>query len=179
MLLGAECTGRIAKFHFRRLEISFRASQGMAEDEILDYKIHQQFPLEKARLQTLAYLIPVFVTATSVYGYSTRTHISVALIVQFIMAFTSNATLTISQTYITDLFPSESASAVALTNLGRCILAAISTEMTPLAVKRLGSSLTFTVVGSVSLMTFPLLICILFWGHVPRQRRMEREAMRL
>ncbi|KAL2290346.1 hypothetical protein FJTKL_15480 [Diaporthe vaccinii] len=89
--LGAKCTGRFLDWYYRRMCKKLDGSFQRGED-ISD------FPIEKVRLKGAYTLLIVTSIGTAGYGVAlmTRTHISVMLILQFIISFSTSSIFAVS-----------------------------------------------------------------------------------
>ena len=85
------------------------------------------FPIERARARGSYYLLGIYVCSLSGYGWAiqTRAHVSVPLILQFLLA---GLCTSFQQTYnalLVDVFPKSPSTAAAAGNITRCALSAV------------------------------------------------------
>jgi hypothetical protein len=83
-VLGSLATGKLMDRDYKRAEVRYRTSKGLAADAEIKNETHPDFPLERARLGQVWWMLLLFCISTGVYGYSTEWHIAVPLIMQFI-----------------------------------------------------------------------------------------------
>jgi MFS family permease len=130
-VIGSIVNGRLLDRDMRRVEADYRREKKIPDKQQLKPKQYADFPLERARLAKMPILVGSFATFTAGYGVSFLSEpadtddLVTQLVMQFFMAATSAAVLNTNQTSMTDLFPGNSASAVALNNLVRCSLGAV------------------------------------------------------
>lgn len=137
------------------------------------------FPLEHARLVRLPMVTIIFVISLSFYGftlsYPTLTErpgwILVPLLLQFIIAATANAVCAIHQTLITDLWPKNGASSAAISNLVRCVFAAVGVAVVQQFIKSVDVGPVFLALGLVVMVFVPLPIVQWYWGGDWRRER--------
>jgi MFS family permease len=86
-VLGSLVTGKIMDREYKKVELRYRASKGLSIDEEIGSETHPDFPLERARLGQVWWMLLLFCVSTGVYGYATEWHIAVPLIMQFIGKF--------------------------------------------------------------------------------------------
>ncbi|KFY16970.1 hypothetical protein V492_00979 [Pseudogymnoascus sp. VKM F-4246] len=116
------------------------------------------FPIEKARLQWVYYLISISTGGTLGYGWSlcARTHIAVPLLMQFLTGLTMTSIFTICGTLLTDLNPQRSATAQAAYNLVRCIGAGGAVAALDAIENAIGLGWCFTIYSALLLGVIPL-----------------------
>ncbi|GAA5909431.1 hypothetical protein JCM8208_005741 [Rhodotorula glutinis] len=133
------------------------------------------FPIEHARLRSMPYFFVGLISATIVYGWvvDEGVHLAVPLIMQFIVGLTVTSVMNSTSTLLVDLYPGQSASAIAANNLYRCLLGAAGTGFIDPLLKRLGPGWAFTMLSLVTVLFVPLVI--LEWRNGMRWRA-ERRA---
>ncbi|PSN63016.1 major facilitator superfamily transporter [Corynespora cassiicola Philippines] len=141
------------------------------------------FPIEHARLCHIKWITAAFVLSTSLYGlsFSFPTLVSkpgwiaIPLILQFLIAATSNAVFAINQTLISDLCPGKGASSTAVNNLVRCSIAAGGVAIVDRLIAAVGIGATFFGLGLVMVSVTPLAIIQWYWGEGWRRERMMKQ----
>lgn len=163
------------KLHHRpRLPPDFKIAKNIPVD----------FPLEQARLRHLPWISIVFILATGAYGLSlavvpTPTSkppgwITIPLILQFIIAATSNAVFALNQTIVADLCPGRGAGATAMNNLVRCGLGAIGAGLVDGLITSVGVAAAFLGLAMMTIVFAPFAVVNWYWGMEWRGRRAER-----
>ncbi|KDQ20614.1 hypothetical protein BOTBODRAFT_313240 [Botryobasidium botryosum FD-172 SS1] len=132
------------------------------------------FPIEKARLKAVPwYLIP-YVASFIGYGWCVheKVHISVLLIFQFIIGYTSTSMFGNLNTLLVDLCPGSSASVTASLNLTRCTLGAVATAVVFEILRACGAGWTFVLFGLLCLVVcVPCQYAVIKYGVVQRAKR--------
>ncbi|KAH8116949.1 MFS general substrate transporter [Phellopilus nigrolimitatus] len=123
---------------------------------------HDEFPIEKARLQTQYIWI------------LSKTNIAGPLVLQFILGFSVVATMTNVQTLSVDLFPTQGSSVTAANNLVRCLLGATVVSIINIITDAIGPGWTYTLCGGICVLTWPMVVLELKTGPAWRKRRTER-----
>ncbi|GJN90279.1 hypothetical protein Rhopal_003285-T1 [Rhodotorula paludigena] len=155
------------------LEEQKRQQKGQDQNDL------SAFPIEKARLRSMpvnaAYFFFLLVAATIVYGWvvDRGVHISVPLIMQFIIGLSVTSVFNIVGTLLVDLYPGQSASATAANNLIRCCFGAAGTGFIEPLLDRLGAGWSFTMLSLINCLFIPLML--LEWRHGMKWRA-ERAA---
>jgi MFS family permease len=177
-ILGGQFKGWIMDRDMRRAQRAYREKHNLPHDHTIMVAEHPDFPLERARLRWMPYIIAVFIAFTIGYGFSLRTHIAVPLILQSVIGATSAAVLNINTTYVTDLFPGRSASAVALQNLVRCLMGAAGVAAVDPLIDGIGPGFTFLTAAGFVVMFAPLQWVGVRFGAQWREKRAEQERAR-
>lgn len=137
----------------------------------------RNFPIEKARLQVVFPLLYVGVVMLVLYGWMLQieAHLSVPLILLFLIGFFVNGAFNAMSTMLIDLYPARPATATAANNLVRCWMGAGGTAVVILIVDALGRGWAFTLVGGLVFVASPMLWVLLKWGPKWREERRVRE----
>lgn len=166
---GSTLTGYLMNYDYKRTEKEYRKSKNIPEDVKLNAKGEDDFPIEKARLRNIWWIVLIFVITTILYGYSFRFHhLAAPLILQFFIAYTATAVFSLNSTLVVDLYPGKGASATAVNNLMRCSIGALGVAFVELILEALGAEKTFMILGLCTLATTPLLA--VQWKFGPRWR---------
>lgn len=182
-VVGSIVNGRLLDRDMQRAEADYRRAKKIPDKQQLKPKQCPDFPLERARLAKIPILVGSFVTFTAGYGVSYLSEpadtddLITQLVMQFFMAATSAAVLNTNQTSMTDLFPGNSASAVALNNLVRCSLGAVGVGVVDRLIAAVGPMPTFVGAAVVALLATPLTLINSRWGMKWRLERQKRQAM--
>ncbi|EJD03623.1 MFS general substrate transporter [Fomitiporia mediterranea MF3/22] len=185
-IFGTVTAGRLLDWQFRRVKRKFEASQkhdseknrdsAETRDVASSLSAYDNFPLEKACLQTQHVWIVLFSICTIGYGWSlqSKTSIAVPLILQFFLGFCMTASMTNIQTIIIDFFPLQGSSVTAAFNLVRCLMGAATVSVINIIINAIGAGWTYTLCGGLCFLTWPLLLVELKMGPTWRRRREER-----
>ncbi|GAA5998425.1 MFS transporter [Rhodotorula paludigena] len=152
------------------LEEQKRQQKGQDQNDL------SAFPIEKARLRSMPYFFFLLVAATIVYGWvvDRGVHISVPLIMQFIIGLSVTSVFNIVGTLLVDLYPGQSASATAANNLIRCCFGAAGTGFIEPLLNRLGAGWSFTMLTLINCLFIPLMLLEWRYGMKWRAERAAR-----
>lgn len=148
------------------------------------------FPIEHARLRHAPWITVLFTLATAAYGFtvlqpsqlslvSKPGWITVPLVLQFVIAATSNAVFAINTTLVSDLCPGNGASSTAINNLVRCGMAAVGVAAGDLLLRTFGPAATFLGLAILTAGMGVLLFLELMYGMQWRKVHHEKNAIRL
>ncbi|CAK5272586.1 unnamed protein product [Mycena citricolor] len=160
LILGSVFHGKILNWEYRRLK---RKAKDVHEDD---------FPIEKARLRSLPFLLASFVGCTVGYGWclQAKTHISGPLLLLVGIGLVVISVMNSIQTLMLDLMPSQSSAVTACNNLIRCSLGAgLVSGIAPL-LGALRPGFTYLLLGGLAGLMIPVVYLVI---HVvgPRWRR--------
>ncbi|KAL1889085.1 multidrug transporter [Sporothrix stenoceras] len=118
MIVGSTTTGKFLDWDFARVKRKYPLEK---------LENPADFPREYARLRTMPIHLVVFTASVFGWGFCIeyRAHIAVALVLQFVLGWTSISILNTTMTLMIDVLQSRSSSATACTNLVRCLLATV------------------------------------------------------
>lgn len=183
---------------YSTVEGKFIEEHGLSKGKKLDKSTRgNDFPIEKARMRSMWWIVAIFIVATSAYGWTLKTSIVVPLILQFFstflpltlslldsnksmintkltVAYTATAVFNINSALVIDLFPGKAASATAVNNLARCLVGAAGVAGIEPMIGALGSGASFTSLALVTLTCVPLMMMEWMWGMCWRLKRVER-----
>jgi hypothetical protein len=166
-------------------ESAYKTRNGLPDSYTLPKKaIPADFPIEHARLKHTNWITALFVLSTCAYGFSLSVSsltgrpgwIAVPLVLQFLVAATSNAIFAINQTMVSDLCPGKGASSTAINNLVRCSMGAVGVAVIEQMIAGMGPGGAFLGLGLVTVMVSPLIVVQWYWGPGWRGERMERKG---
>ena len=178
-VLGSILTGTLMNRDYKKAEAEHLAiCQGMKiEGSATLTKMSASFPIERARLRSIWWMILIFILATGLYGVSIRSHtIYVPLVFQFLIAYTATAIFALNSALMIDLFPGAAASATAVNNLMRCSMGAAGVGVVQIIVDKVGVEVAFLVLAAFTAGMTPLLAFEWKWGPEWRKAREERLA---
>ncbi|QRV94833.1 major facilitator superfamily transporter [Ceratobasidium sp. AG-Ba] len=141
--IGTVVMGKILDYDWRKMEQ--RYAQLEAESPVADSRLEngtadahisgetfkrkvdkQDLPIEHTRLKRVPIVFFIEIGASIGYGWSiqAKAHMAVPLILQFIVGLMSMSIMTINQTILVDMYPSQGSSITASNNFVRCLLGA-------------------------------------------------------
>lgn len=171
---------------YKAIEEAYKASHNMEKSEKLTAKnMPADFPIERARLRRLPWVVVIFIASTGAYGVSLNFPsatsltgwIAVPLTLQFFIAATSNAVFALNQTLVTDLCPGKGASATAINNLVRCGLGAIGVASIEQFIASTGPGAACLGLALVMVVVGPLAVVHWYWGQQWRAARIQAKEM--
>ncbi|KAK8080787.1 MFS general substrate transporter [Apiospora hydei] len=173
-IVGSSIVGYLMTKDFRTAEVAYNVAHGIPEDQKLPAKkMPVDFPIERTRLRHLPWIASL---------YSLDWRIVIPLIMQFLVAATSNAVFAANQSLVSDLCPGQGAGSTAINNLVRCSLGAAGVAVVEMMVSGFGPVATY--VGlSLFVMVVATPFAVVNWiygpgwrvARVERQRAMQEE----
>ncbi|KAI9742143.1 MAG: hypothetical protein M1818_004043 [Claussenomyces sp. TS43310] len=174
---GSILTGYLMDYDYRRTEAEYKLAKGIPSDFKLNRNELSDFPIEKSRLRNIWWIVAIFVATTAGYGFSLKlSNMALALILQFLIAYTATSVFSFNSALVVDLYPGASASATAVNNLIRCSMGAIGVAVAQPIIESLDASYTFLMLAGVTAVCAPLLTLEWRWGSKWRLERVERLA---
>ncbi|KAK1598209.1 major facilitator superfamily transporter [Colletotrichum navitas] len=180
-IIGSAIAGKVMTRDYCSVKEAYKASYKCdTSEKFARGNLPVDFPIERARLRRLPWISLVFVAATAGYGMSLnfssltsrRGWIALPLVLQFLIAATSNAVFALNQTLVTDICPGKGASATAINNLVRCGLAAVGVALVEKLIESNGPGATFLGLALVTVAVSPLAVAHWYWGQGWRAKRM-------
>lgn len=171
---------------YKQVEADYLDQHNLSTHEGLSRKsLPADFPIEKARLKHIPWIITLFVISTTAYGFSLGNKsltglsgwIAVPLALQFLIAATSNAVFAINQTLVSDLCPGKGASSTAINNLLRCSMGAVGVALVDKMIVAIGVGPTFAGLGLVSVALCPLFVVQWYWAMSWRVEKMSSNQL--
>ncbi|KAI0196958.1 MFS general substrate transporter [Astrocystis sublimbata] len=185
-IIGSAIIGKLMTIDFKSAEQQYKEKNQLPNDYVIPAKnLPMDFSIERARLRHLPWITVLFIVSVGLYGFTVEPStdlimkegwLAVPLLLQFLIAATSNAVFAMNQTMVSDLCPGKGASATAINNLVRCELGALGVGVVQTIIDQFGPSWTFLALGVFTLLCTP--IAVVSWIHGARWRvaRMERQA---
>lgn len=170
---------------YKTAEVAYKVTHNLPLTYKLPAKnVPADFPIEHARLRHLPWITVLFAASTAAYGFSladtTLTSkpgwIAVPLVLQFLIAATSNAVFALNQTLVSDLCPGKGASSTAINNLVRCGLGAVGVAFVEVTIADVGPGPAFLGLALITVATTPLAVVNWFWGQEWRAARLEKKV---
>ncbi|EIN12517.1 MFS general substrate transporter [Punctularia strigosozonata HHB-11173 SS5] len=160
MVVGTATMGKVLDWEYRRIR------NGLEEN----------FPIEKARLRLIPFLLIIYAGCVLGYGWclQDRMHISVPLILLFIIGVVGVGIMNDIGLLMIDLVPGRGSSVTACNNLVRCALGAAMVSIMQPILKALRPGWTYVLLAGICVIASPPLWIILKWGPVWRARRRAR-----
>ncbi|KAF9698056.1 hypothetical protein EKO04_004227 [Ascochyta lentis] len=134
--------------------------------EVSQNSVPANLPIVKARLKHIPWIMALFIASTTLYGFSLGIKslielpgwITVPLVLQFLIAATSNAVFAINQTLVSDLCPGRAAGSTAVNNLVRCSMGAAGVALIDNLIAAIGVGPSFAGLGLVAVSLCPLFV---------------------
>lgn len=183
--MGSVLAGRSLDYDFRREAKLWQFKRRIHPDTPFPTKaIPTSFPLEKARLGKGYVYTAVTIWSLLLFGWSLtapgptddpKSHWIVPLLAQLGAGWSATSVLTSNNSLIVDLYPTSSASASAILNLSRCLMAAGGVAGVDPFLQAFGAGwLSVLLVGIVTVGVVPYGLHSL-WGQQWREQRVTRE----
>ena len=165
--------GKITDYDYRQTALA----HGFTINKISGDKL-TEFPIEKARLRSVWYYIFISSTSTLGYGWALQAHahLSVPLIMQFLIGLAVTGVFNVCNTLIVDLHPAAPATASASVSITRCVAAAVGLSVQQLLFDSIGPGWTFTLIAGLCYMTVPTLLIVRWRGWDWRRDKVARVA---
>ncbi|KAK3321245.1 major facilitator superfamily domain-containing protein [Cercophora scortea] len=186
-IFGSAIIGKLMTRDFLAAEAAYKSTHNLPADFKIGAKsLPRDFPIERARLRHLPWVSGLFVLVTACYGFSVAVPaldarpgwIAVPLLLQFVIAATSNAVFALNQTIVADLCPGKGAGATAVNNLVRCSLGAAGVAVVDLLINSVGVASAFLGLAMLTVACAPLAVMNWEWGMYWRAKRANRAARR-
>lgn len=161
--------GRFLNWNYKRRKAEFEERNDPNE----------KFDIIKVRTEYSITLILVFAGATIVFGWclDKNTHLAPIVISHFVLSFAVVWYLSISQTVLIDLYPSQSSALSSCLNLSRGILSAIFVACQDKIMKSLTVGGCFTLLVGLTLISYIIFRVVLFFEVKSiKTEEMEEEA---
>ncbi|KAI0257007.1 MFS general substrate transporter [Lactifluus subvellereus] len=181
MFIGTSVSGKFLNSHYRKVRDDLTRRTRIDSEKGVDPEAlgeeQASFPIERARLQGVQYVVVVYATCVIGYGWSLQSRVSIAvpLILQFIIGALAITMMNAVQALLVDLVPSQGSSITACNNIVRCLMGAgMVSIMNPMLVA-LGDGWTYTLLGGLCLVASPLVFVEVKWGPTWRERRRQKQ----
>jgi len=134
------------------------------------------FPIELVRLQIVLPLLYSACVVIVVYSWVMEFHTNIAgpVITLFVVGHTVTGAFSSLNTLIVDINVETPATAVAASNLVRCLLGAGAVAAVIPVIEKIGFGWTGTLVACIWLLCSPLLWAVMRWGHGWRKEKAAR-----
>ncbi|KAK4238511.1 putative major facilitator superfamily transporter [Achaetomium macrosporum] len=184
-IVGSTIAGKLMTRDYKAAEVAYKIANNLPPTHKLSAKnVPTDFPIEYARLRNLPWIVGLFAASTAAYGFSladtTWTSkpgwIVIPLVLQFLIAATSNAVFALNQTLVSDLCPGKGASSTAINNLVRCGLGAIGVAFVETMVADIGPAPAFLGLALIMVAMSPFVVVNWYWGREWRAARMEKKV---
>ncbi|KAJ1302720.1 hypothetical protein OPQ81_003035 [Rhizoctonia solani] len=197
--LGSILIGRLLDYDWRKMEKSIISSAASTSKQIEDEqnkteqgehttiqardsqketstaaKLDKQvLPIEHTRLKRVPILFVLELGASIGYGWSIqqKAHIAVPLMLQFVVGVSSMAIMTINQTILVDMYPSQGSSITASNNFVRCLLGAGTISIQDFVINAINPGWTYVLFSGICLLTVPLFVIEWRYGPIWRRKR--------
>jgi MFS family permease len=160
-VIGSYLSGRMLDRDYKKTakEHGFTIDRKSADDL-------RAYPIEQARLSKTRYFIIACAPLIIGYGWTiqAKLHMSIPLVLQFLIGLTNQHLFTSINTLLVDLNPNTASTIQAASNLLRCELAAGALAGLDTAILRLGSGWCFVIFGVFHLLTLVPLVALKQYG---------------
>ncbi|KHN95240.1 Major facilitator superfamily domain, general substrate transporter [Metarhizium album ARSEF 1941] len=185
-IVGSAAAGKLMTRDFARCErIYLEANPSAASPSRNDKDLPPNFPIEHVRLRHVPWISALFTTATALYGLTVLPAaqlsivarpgwITAPLVLQFLIAATSNAIFATNATLVADLCPDLGAGATAIGNLVHCAMGALGIALVDSMPGALGGAAMFLGLGLLTVGVGALVYVELMWGMQWRNQRLRR-----
>ncbi len=138
-----------------------------------------QFPIEKARFRSTFVPLAVVCCALVAYGWCLHfeVHFAVNLVLQLLLGMSLQVCFTTLNTLLMDLDPDRAATAQAVSNLFRCLLAAGALAVLEILLDEIGPGATFSIVAAIAAICFVIFVVERSRGQDWRRQRREKESL--
>ncbi|KAJ4295064.1 hypothetical protein N0V90_007072 [Kalmusia sp. IMI 367209] len=179
-IVGSTIIGNLMNRSYLQAQETYKERHSLPPEYTLPKKsLPIDFPIEHARLKHINWITAVFVLSTTLYGFSLTFPvltskpgwIAVPLILQFLIAATSNAVFAINQTMVSDLCPGKGASSTAINNLVRCSMGAFGVALIEQMIAAMGTGGAFLGLSLITLSVAPMATIQWYWGGKWRKER--------
>jgi MFS family permease len=166
--IGAFSNGRLLDWNYQRTAKKLGLTVDKKRGDDL-----RNFPIERARLQTVFLFQGLQVIVYPAYGWALQKHapLAVPLILQFILGFCLVVVSNSLSTLLSDIFPGNVSTASAASNLVRCLLGAVGAATVDDMLRAMGLGWAFVFLGLVLAAASGFLWVELMWGMGWRQER--------
>lgn len=165
--------GYLVDHDFCVTEQKYRRMHQLETGISLDYKTLPDFPIERARLRNMWWIVLIFIAATAGYGFSftfAPKLIALPLVLQFFIASSATAILLTNGILIADLYTG-TASVTAAVNFMRFLVGALAVGLTEPALVRFGSGITFVILAAATMVLTPIMVVQWMFGKPWRAKR--------
>lgn len=174
-MTGSYFTGLLMDFDYKVIEARYRRDHAIPDCIKLNEKTDTSFPIEKARLRNVWWIVAIFIVTTAAYGFSLNIpNMALPLVLQFIIAYTATALFSLNSALVIDLYPGAPASATAVNNLMRCSVGALGVAVVQLVIDSMGAGFSFLLFAGITGLCTPLLVVAWFYGPGWRGARIDR-----
>jgi fucose permease len=104
-----------------------------------------------------------------------RVHVSLPIVATFVLGWATTSLQSIVTTFMVDVFPERSASAVANLNLARCLMGAGGTAAVLPLIDAIGASWAYTAVTALQVLANGLVVVQMRYGARRRRKREVKE----
>ncbi|KAI9454143.1 MFS general substrate transporter [Lactarius psammicola] len=170
MFVGTTLTGKLMDAHYRKIK-----GQPQPKKAIDPGSLPDSFPIERARLQIMPYLIVLYTSCVIGYGWSlqARTSIAVPLILQVIIGATVVSVMNAITALLVDLVPQQGSSITACNNVVRCLMGASMVTIINPIISAMGNGWAYVLLGGFCVLVSPLIWVEVRWGPIWRERRRQ------
>ncbi|KAI0275306.1 MFS general substrate transporter [Gloeopeniophorella convolvens] len=180
MFIGTTCSGKLMDMHYRKIRDDLILKRRRDSENQVDLKAlarDPSFPIERARLQLVPYIILIYTTCVVGYGWCLQSKVTIAipLMLQIIIGAVIVSLMNAVQALLVDLVPDQGSSITACNNIVRCLMGAGLVSVINPILDAIGMGWTYVLLGGMCILAAPLLYVEVHWGPVWRERRRRRQ----
>ncbi|KAG8718982.1 hypothetical protein FRC08_003904 [Ceratobasidium sp. 394] len=133
----------------------------------------QNLPIEHTRLKRVPIVFFILIGASIGYGWSiqAKAPLAVPLILQFIVGLMSMCVMTINQTILVDMYPSQGSSITASNNFVRCLLGAGTISIQDFIINAINPGWMYVLFCGICVLTIPAFVLEWRYGATWREKR--------
>ncbi|KAF8633014.1 hypothetical protein AX15_001609 [Amanita polypyramis BW_CC] len=179
MISGGLVTGKILDREYQNFKRKMdRQARTDTEKRDLEEVTTREdtFPLEKARLRLLPFLLLLSAGMCAGYGWCLEKGANLAgpLILQFFVGFIAITVMNSTSTLMIDLVPAQGSSITACSNLVRCTFAAVFVSVIQLIIDRISTGWTYIIFAGITLLGIPMVYFVISTGPSCRAKRSQK-----
>ncbi|KAF7303670.1 MFS domain-containing protein [Mycena indigotica] len=175
MLVGSATCGKLLDWDYQRVKRGIIAAAEARGESRLNVE-GASFPIEKARIRLMPFLVALYVAMCAAYGWCIQEKVSIAgpVILLIGVGFLSMAVMNATQTLILDLVPDQGSSVTACNNLIRCALSAAMVAVIQLIIDAIDVGWTYVLLAGLCIAASPLMWVVMIIGPRWRERRRKK-----
>ncbi|KAG9094371.1 hypothetical protein FRC06_010876 [Ceratobasidium sp. 370] len=138
----------------------------------------QDLPIEHTRLKRVPIVFFIEIGACIGYGWSVQAKapLAVPLILQFIVGLMSMCIMTVNQTILIDMYPSQGSSITASNNFVRCLLGAGTISIQDFIINAINPGWTYVLFSGICMLTVPVFVLEWRYGATWRKKRAAKSS---
>ncbi|KAG8724246.1 hypothetical protein FRC12_015323 [Ceratobasidium sp. 428] len=137
----------------------------------------QDLPIEHTRLKRVPIIFFLEMATFVGYGWSIqkKAPLAIPLVLQFFVGLVSLPMMTIHQTILVDMYPSQASSIIASSNIVRCLLGAATMSVQEIVIKAVNPGWTYVLFCGICVLNVPAFVVEWRYGEKWRKKRAATE----